>query len=58
MSEHPDLVALLTRYGALAAELEESTDPIRADLLRQELRELDCQLDGAQERLRCDIDQH
>lgn len=57
MSEHLDLVALLTRYGALAAQLEECTDPARADLLRQQLRELDRQLDAAQQRLRCNTDQ-
>lgn len=57
MSDYVDLVALLTRYGELAAELEECTDARRADVLGQRLGELDRQLNAAQQRLRCEADQ-
>jgi hypothetical protein len=39
------LESLLTRYGHLAAELDETTDPGRAKWLRRKLRELDGVLD-------------
>ncbi|NHD19173.1 MULTISPECIES: hypothetical protein [unclassified Actinopolyspora] len=51
MSEHRwepssgDFTALLTHYGELAAELEESTDLERAEELRKRLAELDSLID-------------
>lgn len=51
MTEHVNLVALLTRYGELAAELDKCTDPGRAKVLRQQLADLDRHLDAAQQLL-------
>jgi hypothetical protein len=39
------LEGLLTQYGRLAAELDDTTDPGRAQWLRKKLRELDAVLD-------------
>jgi hypothetical protein len=36
---------LLTQYGRLAAELEETTDPVRGEWLSGRLQELDSVLD-------------
>ncbi|SDP95201.1 hypothetical protein SAMN04487905_11731 [Actinopolyspora xinjiangensis] len=41
-----DIVGLLTRYGELAAELEETEEPARAVLLRHRLAELDDVIDA------------
>ncbi|NYH80503.1 hypothetical protein FHR84_003860 [Actinopolyspora biskrensis] len=40
-----DFATLLTRYGELAAELEESTDLERSEELRKRLAELDSLID-------------
>ncbi|PRW63407.1 hypothetical protein [Actinopolyspora mortivallis] len=44
-SSTTDLPALLTRYGELAVELEETTSAERAERLRASLAELDTMLD-------------
>ncbi|ASU80738.1 hypothetical protein CDG81_01425 [Actinopolyspora erythraea] len=45
-----DTAGLLTRYGELAAELEETEDPARAVLLRRRLAELDDVIDALSSR--------
>ncbi|MDP9643612.1 hypothetical protein J2S53_003557 [Actinopolyspora lacussalsi] len=46
-----DIATLLTRYGELAATLEETEDPRLAAILRQRLAELDDTIDALSSRL-------
>ncbi|QGK69054.1 hypothetical protein GIY23_05440 [Allosaccharopolyspora coralli] len=49
-SHGDDCASMLARYGELAAELEDETDPARCRALRQRLAELDTAIDAVLQR--------